>query len=426
LAGGLREATGAAFASTEGTRESVAALIARIDRSDLGEASAGRGPTGRSVRTGASRQLETETTLSERRDPETESPAWIEGTRAERWDPAVELDDFGPPLVWSYHGREPDSVAQPPFLPIVASLGCAHAAAGSGGACRYGLCPVPREVPFDRVLAQADHWWSQGARAFELLGPDPFAHAESLLGHLARQDRRPERVVLSPSLPALRQHEAMILRLHAAHPATAVEVTGLSFFLAGRPLGFPGVDTSQWEARRIARVLRRIEEGADARLSVLAGHDLRLLDPYSTLEEVLDSLQAVEEDAPFLKASLEVEEPVLPATTGSAVAIQWDADGLAVSGRSLGISFGYRSPEIPLYRDLLARGMAPLLEAVGRLRLPPSERDRLAVEGRFRWFRELARFIVSKRGGKSDPADGWGRVLAGVTGELGLDRARPR
>jgi hypothetical protein len=70
--------------------------------------------------------------------------------------------------------------------------------------------------------------------------------------------------------------------------------------------------------------------------------------------------------------------------------------------------------------------MAPLLEAVGRLRLPPAERDRMAVEGRFRWFRELARFIVSERGQGNDPAGGWGRVLAGVTGELGLDRTRPR
>jgi hypothetical protein len=63
-----------------------------------------------------------------------------------------------------------------------------------------------------------------------------------------------------------------------------------------------------------------------------------------------------------------------------------------------------------------------LLESIGRLWVQSEGREALVAEGGFRWFRELARFLIESRGSSKRAEDGWGRVLAAVLRELERDR----
>ena len=291
--------------------------------------------------------------------------------------------------------------------------------------CPYGICPAPAAISLEQVNLQSDHLWSQGVRSFEIRAVHPLPALKSLLEHLAKEDKVPEQIRFRPSPRSLRQSEAGLLQIFEQHPRVRFHLAGLEFFLAGRALGQTQFDTSQWEARSIARLLRRLDDRAP-NLDATIEHTLHLFDPYTTLEEILDALQVIEEDAPFLKAALSTDRPLLIASRLSPIARRIEQDGLLSQDGPFGLGYRFASDEIPVYRDLASRGLAPLLEAIGRLRLPPPERDRLAVEGRFRWFRELARFVISRRRADRPPTDGWGQVLAGVTRDLGLDQLRRR
>jgi hypothetical protein len=376
-------------------------------------------------------------------------------SRWRSWSYESELLPFAPPVIWSYRGPSRDPLADFSCVPLMCARGCVHAHSALGAEaptdlkplqigswsersfqrvsqiysrdplCPFGICPPSATIPFEQVLLQAEHFWNQGVRSFEVQAPDPFATAAQLLEVLEKTDRVPEKVRLRPSTRALRRCEPVLTRLLQAHPQVRFEIGGMEFFLAGRLPGLPHFDTSQWESRWIARVLARLGDRAP-NLDAVHHHELRLFDPYSTLEEILDTLQVIEEDAPFLKATLSVDAPLLVASPYAPIGRTIRHDELLALDGPFGLGVRFASEEVPLYRDLVARGLAPLLEAVGRLRLPPPERDRLALEGRFRWFRELARFMVSRRGHDRPATDGWGQVLAAVTAQLGLDRARPR
>lgn len=374
------------------------------------------------------------------------------------WSYESELLPFSASEVWHYRGPSNSPSDAHSTSPILAERGCVHGQPGAGAegghapdlgfesisrswserawnrvalpyalprSCPFGICPASAEIPFEHVQLQAEQFWNHGVRSFEIRATNPLPVVEKLLETLVRKDRVPERILFRPAPRALRQCEAGLIKLLEAHPQVRFELTGLEFFLAGRFLGQPHFDTSQWEARSIARLLRRLADRA-SNLDSTSRHELHLFDPYTTLEEILDALQVIEEDAPFLKRALSAEQPLLVASRFSPIAQQIRRDGLLSLDGPFGLGFQFASEEIPVYRDLVARGLAPLLEAVGRLRRPPEERDRLAVEGRFRWFRELARFVISRRGGDRPATDGWGQVLAAVTGDLGLDQIRRR
>jgi hypothetical protein len=296
---------------------------------------------------------------------------------------------------------------------------------GSHRSCPFGICASGPDIPLEQLYLQAERHWNHGVRSFEIRATDPVPILGSLLEELTREERAPDRIRFRPSPQVLRQREKQLIELLEAYPQVRFELSGLEFFLAGRPLGQPRRDTSQWEARAIARLLRRLSDRAP-NLDATSGHELYLFDPYTTLEEILDALQVIEEDAPFLKAQVSANRPLLIGSRFSPIARQIHRDGLLSLDGPYGLGYRFASEELPVYRDLVARGLAPLLEAVGRLRRPPQERDRLAIEGRFRWFRELARFVISRRGHDRPATDGWGQVLAAVTGELGLDQIRRR
>jgi hypothetical protein len=305
------------------------------------------------------------------------------------------------------------------------------------GACPFcGLLPRPagtNGVPSTEtatLLAEQIHWlWTRGQREFAIRGRDPFPALKELIERLRSGRRLPRRLRLQVPVAVLRKREPMILELVriAAQNDLRIALTGIPFdsFL-DRALALHGHGVTHWENRRAARFLRHLERTHPGTVEATRGHRLVLFDPWTRLDELLENLSAIEEDAPFLKTAVQLDSRWTPDSPYSPVARRARADGLL---RSLpgpgGLEYDFAHPEIPLFLDLAARGLAPLLEAIGRMRLHDRARRRFVVEGRFRWFRELALYLQATAGTGRRPEDGWGQVLASVAGELGLDAARP-
>lgn len=285
--------------------------------------------------------------------------------------------------------------------------------------------PGPTRVGVEAMMAQVDHLWPLGVRSFAIQSENPFRFVEPLLEAMRARGWRPEEIRLRSMVSVLKAQEAQIEEVlrRAAASGVNISITQVGFeSFVDRTLGLFHKGVTSHENRRIARFLRRLDRAADGRIRTIHGHGLILFDPWTTLEELETNLDAIETDAPFLKRAVSLEAKLYLYSPYAPIArVVRQAGLLTRSAYEFGYDFNYADPDLALFRDLCARGFAPLLEAIGRRRLEPAARRRLSVEGRFRWFRELAAHIRAQRANGSDPEKSWGPVLAEVIRGLGLE-----
>ncbi|MCC7141596.1 MAG: hypothetical protein IT349_05785 [Candidatus Eisenbacteria bacterium] len=285
--------------------------------------------------------------------------------------------------------------------------------------------PTPTASAVETLMEQVSYLWPLGVRSFAIQSENPFRFVEPLLDAMRRRGWKPEEIRLRTMVSVLKAQETRVeevLRCTAA-AGVRVSITQVGFeSFVDRTLALFHKGVTSHENRRIARFLRRLDRAADGRIRTVHGHGLILFDPWTTLEELETNLEAIEADAPFLKRAVNLDAKLYLYSPYTPIARVVRAAGLLTrSDYEFGYDFDYADPDLPIFRDLCARGFAPLLEAIGRRRLEPQVRRRLSIEGRFRWFRELAGHIRAQRANRADPERGWSPVLAEVIRGLGLE-----
>ncbi|MFN8546872.1 MAG: hypothetical protein U0527_02580 [Candidatus Eisenbacteria bacterium] len=381
--------------------------------------------------------------------------------RAEGWDVERELFPYAPPLEWEYRGptgRHP--MADRHGVSLIAEWGCPYqtpfplpescredrvnlrpanytdrawarlvetylddSAACSFCIFRYqGFQAAPLARQIELLLPQVESLWAQGIRSFALQSESPFRLLGPLVEALVGAGMRPEELRLRTMVTVLRAQETAIEEALAAVAARgiAVSITQVGFeSFVDRSLALFHKGVTSHDNRRAARFLRRIDRGGGGRIRTVHGHGLILFDPWTTLGELLENLEAIESDAPFLKKAVSLDSKLYLYSPYAPVARLVRAAGLLVESEyEFGLDYRFLDPEVERFRELCSRGLAPLLEAVGRRPLEPELRARLAIEARFRWFRELASSLLGE-----SPSAGrhWGHVLAEVIRGLGLE-----
>lgn len=379
----------------------------------------------------------------------------------EAWDLARELFPYAPPLEWEYRGpsgRHP--MADRHGVSLIAEWGCPYqtpfplpescaddrrslrptpytdrawarvvetflddSAACSFCIFRYQGFQAPaiaRQI--ELLLPQVEALWAQGIRSFALQSESPFRLLGPLVEAMIGAGMRPEELRLRTMVTVLRAQEQSIEDALAAVAARGIAVSitqvGFESFL-DRSLALFHKGVTSHDNRRAARFLRRIDRGGGGRIRTVHGHGLILFDPWTTLSELLENLDAIESDAPFLKKAVSLDSKLYLYSPYAPVARLVRAAGLLVESEyEFGLDYRFHDPEVERFRELCSRGLAPLLEAVGRRPLEPELRARLAIEARFRWFRELASSLLGE-----SPSAGrhWGHVLAEVIRGLGLE-----
>ena len=270
-----------------------------------------------------------------------------------------------------------------------------------------------------RVLARLGH------RSLEVLVEDPFPILLPSLRELGRADLRPQEVVLSPSIQVLRRSEGIRQELLGAAQLCArltlrdIEFSGFD----DRSLRLRGLNGTHWDQRWVARLLTELDGSFGGQLSATRGHRIALFDPWIRPRELLESLVAIDEDAPFLKAHVHPGASLrIPSRHGPRGRRIDDAGLLTASrGATSGWAYEFADPRMASFHELAQRGLGPLVESVGRLRLPGEARQHAIIEARFRWFRQLAELFETDPEGS---AGSWGKVLASVTRQVAVDMRR--
>ena len=288
----------------------------------------------------------------------------------------------------------------------------------------FPLHAVSRDQALSLLVEQARAFGRLGHRAFRIVSSDPSVLLASWLGMLSKLDEAPSEVVLSPSVAALRRTDGMRQELlGAAHHCARLVVDRVPFpSFDDRSLRMRGYRETHWDVRWVARLLAEVDGSFGGKVRSRLGHRLELLDPWTTPRELVDSLAAVEEDAPFLKGQCHPSSfltvPSRYSAIGQRVA---EAASLRSGPSESGWDWGFQDPRMGTYLALAQQGLGPLLEGIGRLRLAAAGRERAIVEARFRWIRQLAECVDSD---VESAASSWGKVLAGVTREVAIDMKR--
>ena len=279
---------------------------------------------------------------------------------------------------------------------------------------------IARQI--ELLLPQVRYLWSEGIRSFALQSESPFRLVGPLIDAMLQAGMRPEEMRLRTMVTVLRAQEETITETLAriAELGVAVSITQVGFeSFVDRALALYHKGVTNHENRRAARFLRRLDRSGGGRVRTVHGHGLILFDPWTTLPELLENLEAIESDAPFLKKAVSLDSKLVLYSPYAPVARRVRAAGLLVESEyEFGLDYRFVDPEVERFRELCSRGLAPLLEAVGRRSLEPELRARLGIEARFRWFRELASAMVGESGSSGRH---WGHVLAEVIRGLGLE-----
>lgn len=380
------------------------------------------------------------------------------------WDLEEELFPFRPPLEWEYRGpsgRHPH--ADRHGVSLIPEWGCPYQSRHrlSDGchddarvlrpagytdrawarvvrlylddveACsfcifRFQSFTSPRvEQSVEYLLTQTRYYWEAGLRSFALQSENPFRVLRPFWQALRAEGRAPEELRLRTMVSILKSHESEISNLlhEIASEGTRIEVTQVGFeSFVDRSLRLFHKGVSNWDNRRAARFLQSLDRQAGGRIRTIHGHGLILFDPWTTLEELEENLDAIEQDAPFLKGAVALDSKLYLYSRYAPIAREVRSAGLLEeTSFEFGLDYRYAHEETTLFREIASLGLAPLLESVGRMKIDGVNRRRLAIEGRFRWFRELARHVRAERAARQEPRRSWGQVLASVIRGLGLE-----
>ncbi|MEZ4648655.1 MAG: hypothetical protein R3E97_07670 [Candidatus Eisenbacteria bacterium] len=288
----------------------------------------------------------------------------------------------------------------------------------------FPLHAVSRDQALSLLVEQARAFGRLGHPTFRIVSSDPTVLLASWLGLLSRVNEEPVEVVLSPSVAALRRTDGMRQELlGAAHRTGRLVVDRVPFAaFDDRSLRLRGHRETHWDLRWVARLLTEIDGSFGGKVRSRWGHRLELLDPWTTPREVIDTLAAIEEDAPFLKGQAHPSSflavPSRYSTIGRRIAA---AGSLCQGPTESGWDFEFQDPRMGTYVSLAQQGLGPLLEGIGRLRLAAAGRERAITEARFRWIRQLAECVDSDL---ESATSSWGKVLGGVTREVAIDMKR--
>ena len=380
------------------------------------------------------------------------------------WRLESELFPYAPPLEWEYRGpsgRHP--LADRHGVSVVPEWGCPYQTphalpeacaddrttlrpAGysdrawsrvvetyldGAAACSFCIFRYQTYTPgktaqaIEALMTQIDYLWAQGIRSFAIQSESPFRLLDPLLEALAKDGKRPEELRLRTMVTVLKAQEtaieAALARVAEAGIGVSITQVGFESFV-DRSLTLFHKGVSSHENRRAARFLRRLDRGGQGRIRTIHGHGLILFDPWTTLDELLENLDAIDSDAPFLKKAVSLDSKLYLYSPYAPVArIVRSAGLMTETPYEFGLDFRFVDPAIDRFRDLCGRGLAPLLEAMGRMKLAPELRARLAIEARFRWFRELATYLRDEGPRASEGGKSWGHILAEVIHGLGLE-----
>ena len=286
---------------------------------------------------------------------------------------------------------------------------------------------APREShPNDLLDRSFSLLWDEGVRHFRFICASPFSAWSQWFEHLRRLDTLPKEVEFSPSVDSLRAAQSGLDGLLATATRLGIrivfsEIPFLSF--VDRSARLYGVTRSHWETRAVARMLRQLDGRHGEHDLLSGGHRLSLFDPWTSIEDLLDELQAIDEDAPFLKDNIDLDSSLLIRSQNSTVAERADRDSLLDRREGgTGLCFRFADTRVEQFRSLYPSGLVPLFEAVGRMRLDGEVHDETMIEARFRWARELA-LSLQESPGEEGPA-AWGRIVARVVQSLQVDRPR--
>jgi hypothetical protein len=288
----------------------------------------------------------------------------------------------------------------------------------------FGFQGGPRSESITLLVEETRVLSRLGHRSLVVQAQDPGPLLLPWLRELSRTDLRPQEVVLSPSIRVLRRSEGIRQEiLGAAQLSERLTLQGIEFAnFDDRSLRLQGLGETHWDQRWVARLLCELDGSFDGRIAATTGHRLSLFDPWLGPRELLESLVAVEEDAPFLKAQVHSDASLrIPSRHGS-LGRRIEEAGLLSAGRAgSGWEFRFEDPRMQSFHELSQQGLGPLVESVGRLRLSPEARQLAIVEARFRWFRQLAEAFETDPDGSGAS---WGKVLAAVTRQVAVDMRR--
>ncbi len=347
---------------------------------------------------------------------------------AEIWSPSPEARPDPPLFGLEGEVRRTEHLLLPSLDSRFDTTGRSDRSHPFAGATETSLYEWRETLPLQDVLqlvdVQTHHYLQTGARTLALKMDDPFDLIPLWARRLADAEVQPREVHLSPTVPALKRvtylPEALQPLLDLGVHVRVVRVPFFSF--DDRNLKLLGHGATHWENRWVARLLIEAEGYDDGRIRSVDHHRLLLLDPWSRMADLLDSLVAIEEDAPFLKASVHPGSVVEVESRYSPIGRRAEADGLlSTESTRTGWSYSFAHEETALYVELAHRGMVPLLETIGRMKLAPLRRQEVIEEARFRWMRELAVHLQRSRDSHAAVEESWGKVLGSVVRELATD-----
>lgn len=392
-------------------------------------------------------------------------PFDLDASEVERpWRLEEELLPFTPPLSWEYRGpsgRHPHSDQH--GVSLIPEWGCPYrtpmplpptcaddrttlrpeaytdrawervartylddAAACSFCIFRYQPFDIgPTERTVELLMTQLRYLWGEGIRSFALQSENPFRVVRPFVEAAVKDGRLPQELRLRTMVSVLKAHPRQTEQtLHEiAARGVQVEVTQVGFeSFSDRALQTFHKGVTSWENRKVAQQLARWHGAVEGRLRTIWGHGLILFDPWTTLEELAENLEAIEHDAPFLKSTIALDSKLYLYSPYAPVARLVRADGLLVETEGeFGLDFRYRHEEVVVFREIVAAGLAPLLEATGRAGTDARERRARMIEGRYRWFAAALAHTREAIASGRDPRSDWGQTLAQVLHELGAD-----
>jgi hypothetical protein len=288
----------------------------------------------------------------------------------------------------------------------------------------FQFAPPSRREAVDLLVDEILFLGRLGHRSLAVSAADPSPILLTVLRELERRSAAPIRLVLSPSVTAVRRVEGMRQEiLAAAHLVEHLVVDDVAFHgFDDRGLGDDGRPGTHWDQRWVARLLAEVEAGSDGRISATRGHRLSLIDPFTRPPDLVAALAAIDEDGSFLKPLVHpgafLPVPSRHGTLGRRIA----AAALLRPARTVsGWGYELADPRLRAYLDRAQQGLGPLLESIGRLKLDAETRAQAVVEARFRWMRQLAEHFEHEG---NDDGENWGKVLAAVTREIAVQMRR--
>lgn len=277
----------------------------------------------------------------------------------------------------------------------------------------------------ERILDQVRQWYRLGTRRFVIDSPDPWRPLLAAVQRLDGDSAEGVRFEVTSSLASLRLEERTIrsLALEVADRGIRVEITGLLFpGFHDRILQWLAPGFTHWDLRWSAGFLQSLDrEFAGPHFTATQGHRLILFDPWSTLSELDETLAAIDEEAAFLRPAVSLAARLPLPHPYDDVSQRIREAGLLEETHHGADRFRFADPELDLFTGIAANGVAPIFEALGRLRIGPRDWPSIQAQAMFRWFRELSAAV------RDDPRIGstWGRVVAKVVQDLETDRPGP-